>query len=100
MAICIPVSRSRMWLPDEEPLLTSGLLDLLRHVPSASRNTVLISHNDVLQARRVGLDVSLDQSEAAVFRPDGDGTFRLVGRIKKDQWTPPMITEHASEHWQ
>ena len=80
-----------MWLPDEEPELTAGLLGLLGQVPAASRNTVLISHNDVLQSRRVGVDVSLDQSEAAVFRPEGNGAFRLVGRIKKDQWVPPII---------
>jgi phosphohistidine phosphatase SixA len=87
-----------MWLPDEEPQLTAGLRDLLGHVPAPSRNTVLISHNDVLQSRRIGLEISLDQSEAAVFRPEGDGTFRLVGRIKKDQWVPPMISDSDSQH--
>jgi bisphosphoglycerate-dependent phosphoglycerate mutase len=85
-----------MWLPGEEPQLTTGLRDLLARVPAPSSNTVLISHNDVLQSRRIGVDITLDQAEAAVFLPDGDGSFRFVGRIKKNEWIPPMISAAGS----
>ncbi|HSL20894.1 MAG TPA: hypothetical protein VK886_05120 [Vicinamibacterales bacterium] len=76
-----------MWYRDEEAFLTAELIDLLGTLPAPSLNTVLISHNDVLQAGRVGVGISLEQSEAAIFRPGGAGAFELIGRITKEEWT-------------
>ena len=47
---------------------------------------MLISHNGVLIPMRMGLDIMLEQAEAAVFRPDGQGNFHFVGKIAKTEW--------------
>lgn len=75
-----------MWGPGEEEALAPELRSLLANVPAAGTNTVLISHNDVLRATRVGVDVTLDQAEAAVFRPHGANTFEFLGKIPKAEW--------------
>jgi phosphohistidine phosphatase SixA len=78
-----------MWSSDERSSLTPQLRELLGRTPARGRNTVLISHNNVLQAARVGLDISLDQSEACVFRPIGNAEFQFVGRISAQRWGEP-----------
>jgi phosphohistidine phosphatase SixA len=78
-----------MWRPEEEAALTASLVELLATPPVANTDTVLVSHNDVLQAGRVGVALTLDQAEAAVFRPLANGGFELAGRIPKEAWTAP-----------
>lgn len=85
-----------MWHPGEEASLTATLVELLGTVPEENSNTVLISHNDVMQTGRVGLALTLEQAEAAVFRPLGDGTFQLAGRILKEQWSTPAWIPRAT----
>ena len=75
-----------MWHEGEGPVLAEQLKALLGTAPAAGRNIVLVSHNDVLKADRVGMDLTLDQAEAAVFRPQGNGTFALLGRITLAEW--------------
>jgi phosphohistidine phosphatase SixA len=87
-----------MWRSAEEPALTTSLRQLLGAPPAPHLNTVLISHNDVLQANRIGVGLTLDQAEAAIFRPLEDGTFQFVGRVLKEQWTiPPWLATGAGE---
>ncbi len=75
-----------MWGEGEGPTLATELRQLLGTPPSPGRTIVLISHNDVLKADRVGVEITLDQSEAAVFRPQGRHAFALVGRIPLQEW--------------
>ena len=75
-----------MWSEGEGQALAPLLRALLSTPPARGQNVVLISHNDVLEADRVGMDVTLDQSEAAVFKPQGRHAFALVGRLRLDEW--------------
>jgi len=75
-----------IWAAEEAAALQPVLPDLLARQPARGTVTVLISHNGVLTPTRMGLDITLDQAEAAVFLPDGQGNFQLVGRIAKTEW--------------
>lgn len=75
-----------IWEPEEAAALQSVLPDLLARQPARGTTTVLISHNGVLVPMRMGLDITLNQAEAAVFLPDGQGHFQFVGRILKSEW--------------
>jgi phosphohistidine phosphatase SixA len=75
-----------MWASGEDEVLAAQLRTLLSTVPRAGTNIVLIAHNDVMRTSRVGLDLTLDQAEAAVFRPRGGGTFEFLGKIPKAEW--------------
>lgn len=74
------------WAPGEVDTVAALLRGYLSTRPDARRNVVLISHNDVLNRAGMGVDLVLEQAEAAVFRPLGNGAFELVGRIPKAQW--------------
>jgi phosphohistidine phosphatase SixA len=51
--------------------------------PAAGTLTALVTHG-ILVSEATGL--ALDEGETLVFRPLGNGRFRLVGRIAPDQW--------------
>jgi broad specificity phosphatase PhoE len=80
-----------MWSEDEKATLTVMLRNLLASVPSRGKNIVLVSHNNVLQAERVGLDVSLSQGESCVFQPVAGRRFEMVGRIALQRWLDPEV---------
>jgi hypothetical protein len=75
-----------IWAPEEVAALQRVLPDLLSTPPARGTVTVLISHNGVLTPTRMGLDISLEQGEAAVFLPDGRRNFQFVGKIAKTDW--------------
>ena len=75
-----------IWAPEEAAALSRVLPDLLSTEPARGSVTVLISHNGVLTPTRMGLDISLEQGEAAVFLPDGQRNFQFVGKIAKTDW--------------
>jgi phosphohistidine phosphatase SixA len=75
-----------MWTAAEKATLTPKLRALLGTAPPAGGNIVLLSHNDVLTEDRIGITVTLGQGDAAVFRPAGDGSFELIGRINLQEW--------------
>ena len=56
---------------------------LARRVASGT-NLVIVSHRDQFAALVGG--PALDEGEAAVIEPRGEAGFRLVARIKKDDW--------------
>ncbi len=58
---------------------------LTRPVP-AGTNRFLISHGKLMTAKTVGMDVPLEQSQAAVFRSDAQGGFEFLGIIKPEEW--------------
>ena len=51
--------------------------------PAAGKNTVLVSHGSPLDSVAGEF---LNEGEAAVARPDGSGRFRLVARVRAEQW--------------
>lgn len=75
-----------MWSDVERSSLTPELRALLGRVPAPGANIVLISHNNVLQASRVGMDLALEQGECAVFQPTGERDIQLIGRIPLQGW--------------
>ena len=54
--------------------------------PDAGKNNVIVSHRpNILDA--VGKDVfDVSEGEALVIKPQTDGAFKLIGRIKIDAW--------------
>ena len=54
--------------------------------PDAGKNNVIVSHRpNILDA--VGKDVfDVSEGEALLIKPQDDGSFKLVGRIKIDAW--------------
>lgn len=75
-----------MWSESEGADLAPALRRLLGTPPEPKKNIVLIAHNDVLKANRIGIDVVLDQAEAAVFRPTGGESFEYLGKISRAEW--------------
>jgi virginiamycin B lyase len=61
----------------------AALRRLLGTPPRIGMNTVLVAHLFNIQA---AANVSLDEGEAAVFEPRGQGRFRLVGRVLPREW--------------
>ena len=51
--------------------------------PPAGSNRVIVAHGNVA---RNATPVYPDEGEGVVFEPDGDGGFRLVGRLTADGW--------------
>jgi phosphohistidine phosphatase SixA len=75
-----------LWHAEESATLMQVLPRLLGDPLPAGATRVLISHNGVLVPTRMGLDIMLDQAEAAVFRPTRSGGFEFVGRIPQTEW--------------
>ena len=68
--------------PDDKA--RAELLRLRLGTPAApGKNTVLVSHGSPLDAVAGEF---LNEGEAAVARPDGKGGFRLVARVRAEQW--------------
>jgi phosphohistidine phosphatase SixA len=80
-----------IWRGDDADALRLVLPRLLGTAPAPGAVVVLISHNGVLVPSRMGLDITLDQAEAAVFRPHGDQTFDFVGKIPKAEWIAASV---------
>jgi virginiamycin B lyase len=60
-----------------------ALRRLLGSPPGGRRNTVLVAHLFNIQA---AANVSLEEGEAAVFRPRGRSRFRLVATVSPSEW--------------
>lgn len=60
--------------------------------PPPGRNVVLVAHGNVLSAAG---EVYVGEAEAAVFRPDGEGGFDLVARVRPEDWAA-LSAAHAS----
>ena len=55
----------------------------LAEAPPPGTNIVLVGHGNVA---REATPVYPDEAEAALFRPDGDGSFKFIGRLTLEQW--------------
>jgi len=60
---------------------------LVAAAPKAGTNRVLVTHHFVIENHVPGIvPGDINESEAAVVRPTGDGKVTLVGRIKLGDW--------------
>lgn len=66
---------------------TSETAALLAAAPKPGTNRVLVTHHFVIENHVPGISPGdIDESEAAVVRPAGDGKVALVGKIKLADW--------------
>nr|MDJ0882297.1 histidine phosphatase family protein [Gammaproteobacteria bacterium] len=56
---------------------------LLAQLPDPNTNTVVVAHGNVAQA---ATPIYPDEGEAVVFKSDGQGGFRFVGRLEPADW--------------
>jgi broad specificity phosphatase PhoE len=61
----------------------AALRKLLATEPQAGTNTVLVAHGFNITA---AAEISLAEGEAAIFAPGAEGAFRLVARLRPDEW--------------
>jgi broad specificity phosphatase PhoE len=62
-------------------------VELFSAPPAAGTNRVLISHQGVLRGIIPGLrGVSLEEGDIVVLRPEGAGSFEMVGLIRVADW--------------
>jgi phosphohistidine phosphatase SixA len=68
--------------------LAATLRGMLATPPVKRTNTVVVAHASNLLAL---MGLSLSEGEAAIFKPDGNGGFSLVQRLKAEEWAtlPP-----------
>jgi phosphohistidine phosphatase SixA len=72
--------------PIENARRTDAMKKLAATVPPAGTNVVLVSHKpNIMDA--FGKDwFNVSEGEASVFKPDGNGGFTLLVRVKIDEW--------------
>jgi phosphohistidine phosphatase SixA len=56
---------------------------LLATAPESKTNTILISHSTNIQAT---LGFVPDEGEAVIFKPEGSGRYKMVSRVRTQQW--------------
>jgi phosphohistidine phosphatase SixA len=67
----------------EQRKLSEALFNLLATAPEPGSNTVLVSHQfNLLRAT----NLSLDEGEAAIYKPDGLGGYQLVTHVPVRMW--------------
>jgi broad specificity phosphatase PhoE len=73
--------------PDENARRTQALRKLAGTPPPAGSNVVIVSHKpNIVDA--FGKDwFDVREGEASVFRPDGQGGFKPVVRVRADDWS-------------
>ncbi len=76
---------SKDYTPEQNAVMKAGVMPFLATAPQAGKNTVIMAHDDNLTA--AGGPLLDNQGEAAIIKPDGNGSFEVVARIKPDQWT-------------
>jgi phosphohistidine phosphatase SixA len=72
--------------PNENNRRTAALRALVGTLPEPGTNTLIVTHKpNILDA--FGRDwFEIKEGEASIFKPAGDGTFTLVGRVQITQW--------------
>jgi broad specificity phosphatase PhoE len=72
--------------PNENNRRTAALRALVGAAPEPGTNTLIVTHKpNILDA--FGRDwFEIKEGEASIFKPAGDGTYTLVGRVQVNQW--------------
>ena len=73
--------------PDENTRRTQALRKLAGTPPAAGSNVVIVTHKpNIMDA--FGKDwFDVREGEASMFKPDGNGGYKPVVRIKADEWS-------------
>ena len=66
--------------------IANGFRALVSQKPPAGKNTVLVGHVHGYQPPIDQVFISIQEAEAAIVRPLGDGKFEIVGRVAVDKW--------------
>ena len=72
--------------PNENNRRAAALRALAATAPTAGTNTLIVTHKpNILDA--FGRDwFEIKEGEVSIFKPAGDGTYTLVGRVQINQW--------------
>jgi len=72
--------------PNENNRRAQALRALVAAAPDPGTNTLIVTHKpNILDA--FGKDwFEIKEGEASIFRPDGRGTYALVGRVQMSDW--------------
>lgn len=80
--------------PNENKRRAMALRKLLSSEPPAGKNLVIVSHRPNLQDAAGKEFGDLGEGETAIFRPLGEGQFKLVGRVASpetwSQWAKQL----------
>lgn len=66
--------------------MVNGLRALFGDKPPAGKNTVLIGHVITVNPPLETVFTSMQEAEAVVLRPLGDGKYEIVGRVPVERW--------------
>lgn len=72
--------------PDKDPpegVIWRDIRNLAKLAPLPGTNSLFISHGTIGEVFGAGY---LDEGEAVIVQPDGKGGWKLVTRVKSDQW--------------
>ena len=72
--------------PDIDPVeekIFRNIRNIAKIPPQPMTNSVFVSHGTVGEVFGAGY---LEEGEAVIVRPDGKGSWRLIARVKSDQW--------------
>jgi hypothetical protein len=73
--------------PRENQRRAKALRELLATSPAEGKNTVIVSHKPNLQDAAGKEFGDLAEAEVAVFKPLGEGKFKLISRVAADTWS-------------
>jgi len=73
--------------PDEISRRTAALRKLAATPPKAGSNVILVTHKpNLVEAFGKGWS-DMGEGEASIFKPDGNGGYTLVARVRADDWS-------------
>jgi phosphohistidine phosphatase SixA len=73
--------------PRENQRRAKALRELLATAPAEGKNTVIVSHKPNLQDAAGKEFGDLAEGEVVVFKPLGEGKFKLISRVAPDTWS-------------
>ena len=79
--------------PVENNRRAVALRKIAATVPPAGSNVIIVTHKpNILDA--FGKDwFDVREGEASIFRPDGNGGYRLIARVRADEWSKLAQTD-------
>jgi hypothetical protein len=80
--------------PEENKRRAEALRRIVTLRPPADNNLVIVTHKpNILEA--FGKDWSeVREGEATVFEPDSNGGYKLIVRVRADEWSALLQSEH------
>ncbi len=72
--------------PDRDPpegKIWANIRNIAEILPMPGTNSIFVSHGTVGEVFGAGY---LEEGEAVIVKPDGNGNWQLIARVKSDQW--------------